>query len=328
MNKTSKRVAIIDGDTLCYRAAAATDKRSVSITHLPSGKSKIFKTRTEFKDSLKAKNFEYIAEDYVFVDRQEAEPEAHAFNLVNSQLAKIEAALEPDEIRIYIASGDNFRNFLPFPSPYKNRAETARPINLLATRNYAIAHHEAIDVSASFLETDDVIIIEAYAEQAKGNDVYLLTQDKDSNQSDGIKLYNWTVENPEVKLMPLIGEIYKDHNNAMKGSGLKFLCGQWLVGDRTDNLCSYELSKVKYGLTKAIKALEPCKTLQEMYDVVVAEYQRLYPEPFEYTTWNGNVVQSDYRGMMDLYWQGVYMKRSWDDPSNYHLFWQSKGVNT
>lgn len=320
-----KKIAIIDGDSLAYRAAAATEDRSVMIQHLPSGREKVFKTRTEFKDSLKAKNFEFVPEDYKFIDIQDPEPETNAFHIVKLQIDKIYKSLKPDEVRIYIAGGDNFRNFLALPTPYKPRGDMLRPVNLLSVRNHLVNRFEAQDVSASFLETDDVVTIDSYSELAKGNSPVLCSLDKDSGQSDGIYLFDWTKENPTEVLVPLIGELRKE-KNAVKGIGLKFLCLQWLAGDKTDGYCGYDLSNVKYGPTKAMKALVDCKTTQELYDTVVSEFQKLYPEPFEYVTWNGLKVKADFRDMMSLYWSCAYMKRSWDDKSDYLEFWKSKGV--
>ena len=321
-----KRVAIIDGDSLCFRAAAAAEERKVQVKHLPSARIKIFKTRTEFKAGLEAKNFEYVEEDYLFTDLQEPEPIENALALVKSQISKIERLIEPDEFQFYIAGGDNFRNFLALPTPYKPRGGLMRPIWLLKCRDYLVKQYGAVDVSDTMLETDDVITIKSYEEQAKGNWPIMCSLDKDSNQSDGICLFDWTKEDPQEKVMPLIGSLYKDKNKMVKGEGLMFLCYQWLAGDSTDGYCSYDLSKVKYGPTKAMNALIDCKTAQELYDAVVAEYKKLYPEPFEYTAWNGLIIKADYSQQMDLYWQCCYMKRYFGDLSDYKEFWSKKGV--
>lgn len=323
----NKRIAIIDGDTLCYRAAAAVETRTVEVHHLPSDRKKVFKTRTEFKEMLKSKEMEFVPEDYKFVDLQEAEPEQNAFHLVKTQLDRIKAATEPDEIKIYIAGGDNFRNMLALPTPYKPRGDSMRPLHLLKVRKHCVDKYNAEDVSASFLETDDVVTIESYEQLKQGNYPILASQDKDSMQTDGVCLFNWTVENPQEFIVPELGSLYKDKNGTVKGSGLMWLAYQWIAGDMTDGYCGYDLSKVKYGPTKAMKALEKCNSLQEIYDAVVLEYQKLYPDKFSYTAWNGLELEADYRTMMDMYWQCAYMKRYWGDPSDYYQFWKSKGVN-
>lgn len=324
----SKRVLIVDGDTLCYRAAAAVETRTVEVTHLPSNRKKIFKHRTEFKETLKQKAMEYVPEDYSIVDLQEAEPEPNAFYLIKTQLDKITSAVEPDEIKIYIAGGDNFRNMLALPTPYKPRGDSMRPLHLLKTRQHCMRQHNAEDVSASFLETDDVVTIESYEQLLQGNYPILASQDKDAMQTDGVCLFNWTVDNPKEYLVPEIGELYKDKNGAVKGSGMMWLAYQWIAGDKTDGYCGYDLSNVKYGPTKAMNALQKCTNLQQIYDTVVVEYQKLYPDKFAYTAWNGLELEADYRSMMDIYWQCAYMKRYWGDPSDYFDFWKKKGITT
>ena len=49
---TKGRVLILDGDSIAYRCSAAGEERFIKVTHQPTGKEKIFKHRTEFKQLM------------------------------------------------------------------------------------------------------------------------------------------------------------------------------------------------------------------------------------------------------------------------------------
>lgn len=57
-----KTVLVLDGDSIAYRCSAAAERRVITVTHEPTGKSKEFKHRTEFKKSMSEKGKE-ITED-------------------------------------------------------------------------------------------------------------------------------------------------------------------------------------------------------------------------------------------------------------------------
>lgn len=322
-----KRILIIDCDSVSFRAAAASEKRTVICQHLPSGRQKEFPTRTALKKSLEEKSFKFDPIDWTFTDLQHPEPESHTNALVKSQIESMIREIEPDEVEVYLGSGLNFRNQLALPRPYKgSRGDAVRPVNLLKAREYAKKKYKAVDISYTNCETDDVVVIRAYEELNKGNLPFIGTVDKDSNQANGITLVNWTKNPMEIKTIPLIGELWKDKNNAIKGTGIKFLCLQWLMGDETDSYCPYDLSSIKYGPTKAMNALKDCDNLQDMYDTVLREYDKMYPNEFEYVTWNANVTKGNAQSMLDMYFKCAYMKRSWDDQSDYKAFFSSLGV--
>ena len=68
-----KKVIILDGDSVAYKCAAAAEQRSIDVLHKPTGKSKVFKHRTEFKKSMLERGKEITA-DYEVTDVQESEP--------------------------------------------------------------------------------------------------------------------------------------------------------------------------------------------------------------------------------------------------------------
>ena len=323
----SERVLIIDGDLIAYRFAAAGEQRSVSVKHIKSDKERIFKNRTTFKEFLTEKNYEYIPEDYLIEDIQTVGSKDFTLGTIKKFLDRMKEETWADRFEIYIGSGDTFRHRLALPSGYKsNRAENLRPLLLDDTRHYLKVKYGAKVIPAGGLEVDDVITIRSYEELAKGNDPILVSNDKDAQQSSGIQVLNWQKDPWEIKLIPTVGSLYKE-KAVVKGDGLMFLALQTLSGDTADAYCGYDLSQVKYGPTKAMKALEGAKTEQEVLEILISEFKRLYPAEFSYTDCHGmEHTNVDWRDMLQMYWECAYMKRSWDDDSSFVQFAGERGV--
>ena len=323
----SKRLLIVDGDLVAYRHAAAAETRTIIAKHLKSSREKEFKTRTELKKFLTEKNIEFKAEDYEITDHQHPVDISFAISTVNASIEKLLENTWCDELEIYIGSGKTFRHSLPLPSPYKdNREDMIKPVHLTAVRNHLKRKYKA-KVVENGMEVDDVVTIRAYECLQNDQEAVLASVDKDSYQCQGVSLYNWLAEEPKIELIPDIGHLRKV-KSAVKGDGLMFLALQVLAGDTADTYKGYELSKISYGPAKAMKALQDCKTEQEIIRVLISEFKRLYPEPFEYTDCHGVFHEEvDWFDMLTLYWTCAYMKRSWDDVSSFMQFAMERGVN-
>lgn len=323
----SKRLLIVDGDLVAYRHAAAAESRTIIAKHLDSGREKEFKTRTELKKFLKDKGMEFKTEDYEITDLQHPLDISFALSTVDQAISKLQEVTWCDDVEIYIGSGKTFRHALALPTPYKdNRADNIRPVHLAAVRSHLRRKYKA-KVVDNGLEVDDVVTIRAYECLQNAQEAVLASVDKDSYQCQGIALYNWLAADPKIELIPDVGHLRKD-KDTVKGDGLMFLAFQVLAGDTADCYKGYELSKVKYGPTKAMNALKDCTTEQDILKIVISEFKRLYPEAFEYTDCHAvKHDEADWFDMLNLYWQCAYMKRSWDDPSSFMNYAMQRGVN-
>ncbi len=321
----TERVLIVDADLIAYQYAAANEKRTIIAKHLKSGREKIFKTRTELKTLLKEKNMEFKPEDYEIEDVQTAASIRFALRNVKSVIQRLTDHTWADKVELYIGTGKTFRHALALPTPYKdNRDDLIKPLQLVDVRRYLQVKHKAQLVKG--IETDDMITIRAYEELAKGNYPIIASADKDAQQSQGIEVLNFGQEEWQGKVIPTVGSLWKE-KTSYKGDGLKFLAFQTLAGDSADTYKGYELSNVKYGPAKAMKALENANTEKEILEVLISEFKRLYPEPFDYTDCHG-VLHSDvdWFDMLQLFWSCAYMKRSIDDESSFIQFAAERDV--
>ena len=323
-----KTTLLVDGDIIAYRAAAAAEKKTVKVIH-KSGQSKVFKTRTEFKKFLEGRNQSERIVEYEFEDQTEVDPIEYVLNTVKVMLSKLDTITFADKREVYISGKENFRTNLLLPTKYKaNRDDAVRPKHLEAAKQYLLDHQDGI--KAVKIEADDILNIRAYEEIEKGNIAIIGSNDKDTYQSEGVFMFDFTKENPTLFEIPVVGELRKV-NTQYKGEGLKFFAHQLLAGDVADCYCPYYLAKkhfgVVYGAASAYKDIKDLDFQDEILSKVVERYKEWYPEPFDYTAWDGTEVKgATWETMLDLYFRAAYMKRSWTDPSNWKQFFAERGV--
>lgn len=317
-----KKILILDGDSIAYRCAAAGEKRFIKVTHQPTGKEKIFKHRTEFKESMKQRDKE-ITLDFVVEDCQEPEPIAYVLNTIKNHISRIEKEVKPSEIKIYAGEQFNFRIDLPLPKKYKGqRTGTIRPVHLNEAKKFLQTKYEAIEAVGA--EVDDFCCIAAYDAIRDGHEAVMYFYEKDQYQLDGITLL-YDENSFRYEKVPVLGNLRLD-KQAVKGLGLKFLAYQWICSDPVDNYCAYDLSSVKFGSKTAYNVLKDCKTEQEVLQKVKNQFQKFYPKPFEYTDWKGDKHSADWLSMLKMYYKACRMMRSKDDQLEVEELYKLYGV--
>jgi len=320
----SKTIAIYDGDALAFRASAALDNRSVLVKHLPSERTKLFKNRTEFKDSLVLKGLGYSSNDYEFIDQQNPEPLVNICNILKKQINKINESLFVDDYLVCLSGRSNFRDNLPLPSKYKGQREgLMRPVHLKAAKAYLWKNHPSL--LADGHEADDDLVVKGYEYLSKGYTPILVSQDKDAFSASGLTLYDFTQDNPELIKVPEFGSLW-DTGKKITGNGFIWLCMQLKSGDAADNWKPSELTGKKYGEKSAYKTLKNCSTPKEALTDVIEQYEAWYTEPVTYTDWDGKEYTKDYKDIFDMYFKCARMLQYKDDPLDSVEFCKKYGV--
>lgn len=323
--KESEIVLLIDGDVLAYRAAAVAEKREVQVVHKPTGVVKLFKNRTEFKDLLKSKEIEFVADNYEITDKVEPLELGIATGIVKRQIPQMKDAVFADRVITFVSGKDNFRDSLPLPKKYKgNRVDMLRPVHLRDTKLYMVKNYKAKICTGA--ESDDFLIIEGYKELDKGNIPIIATVDKDANAYSGLSTYDFTQEKPEIILLPDFGSLWRREDGKVVGNGFIFLCYQWVFGDPVDQYKPCELAKVKFGEVAAFNLLKDCTTKKEALERVVQQYKTWYPEEFTYEAWDGTAITADYKFMLQLYYSCAKMLTTKDDDMQASKFLAEYGV--
>jgi hypothetical protein len=309
----SKKVLILDGDSIAYRCSAVGEKRSIRVTHTPSGKEKVFKHRTEFKESMSEKGKE-ITPDYVVADCQEPEPLSYVLSTIRNHIERVADEVKPDKIEIFAGERFNFRTDLPLPKKYKGqRINSIRPIHLNEAKQYLRSKYKAKE--AVGMEVDDAQSIAAYDALKSKHDPVMYFYEKDQCQLDGVTLLFDEDEGFRYEVVPKLGHLRLE-KTTVKGMGLKFLAYQWICSDPVDNYCAYDLSSLKFGPKSAYNTLVDLSCEKSILKTVIEQFKKFYPEPFEYTSWNGIKHQSNWESMMRMYFKACRMMRSQDDPLN------------
>lgn len=316
-------IALFDFDIIAYRAAAAVEKRTVEVKHLRSGKTRIFKTRTEFKTFLKEKDYPYIETDYEIKDIQTPEPIENACQIVKRQVNSIKQEVQADYVEGYVGVGDtNFRLKLDLPEIYKGKREDMlRPLLLNETKTYALSKFPGKLVKR--VEADDYLVIRFHEYEKAGKTPVIITLDKDQKGCVGTRYYDWTQPDAQIIEIPAWGYLsYNTEKKKVEGLGLHFYCYQMLVGDNTDNYRPNDLHKQKFGDQGALKLLADCTTVNDLFSAVETRYKEWFPEPITYVTQTGKKVTKDYKSILELYHQCVYMKRYRRDKTTFYSLWE------
>ena len=265
-----KKILILDGDSVAYKCAAAAEERSIHVLHKPTGKSKVFKHRTEFKKSMLERGKE-ITDDYEVHDKQESEPLEYVLSTIKNHVKRITDYVEPDELIIYAGEQFNFRYDLPLPKPYKgNRSGNLRPLHLSKAKEFVRNKYKGSE--AVGFEVDDACCIAAYDALRNGDKPIMYRYEKDQDSFNGITLLLDTAMGFEEKVVPNVGSL-SYNKSTVKGDGLMFLAWQWICYDDSDHYCAYDLSQVKFGGKAGYDVLKDCKTEQEILLAVKQQFQ-------------------------------------------------------
>lgn len=320
----SKIITIFDGDSLCYRASAILDHRSILAEHLPSGRTKVFKNKTELKEAVIAKGLEFNPLDYLITEQQEPEPLANVCQILKNQINKINSNLFADESIICLSGKKNLRDRLPLPSKYKGQRDSLiRPVHLRESKAYLWKKYHAL--LANDREADDDLIIKGYEYLAKGYTPILISQDKDAFSASGLTLYDFTEDNPKAELVPDFGSLW-DTGKKITGRGFIWLMFQMLSGDTADNWKPSEIAKVKYGEKSAYKLLKDCTNHAEALEKVIQQYKTWYPAVIKYTDWVGKDHVANYKEIFQLYFSCSRMMQHENDKLNAEEFCSNYGV--
>ena len=319
----SKKVLILDGDSISFKCASVGEQRSIEVTHQPTNTKKLFKHRTAFKNHMECRG-KQITSEYLIEDKQEPEPIAFVLSTIKNHINRIVEEVQPDELVIFAGEQDNFRTKLFLPKQYKGqRAGSIRPVHLKEAKAYIRSKYDAKE--AIGYEVDDACCIAAYDALRAGDRPIMFFCDKDQYQLDGVTLLYDEDMGFRYETVPKLGELRLE-KSSVKGLGLKFLAYQWICSDPVDNYCAYDLSSVKFGPKSAYNVLNDCKNEQEVLSAVSNQFKKFYPEPFEYTDWTGKTQQGDWLKMMQLYYFCAKMMRSSNDKLDCLELFEQYGV--
>lgn len=249
----SRRVGLIDGDTIAYSAGFSSQTKTYHIHELnDEGTTIKDESLMAFKTSKEADIWlEENKGNYIKVSSIEIEDERKAIYITKKLLEKIKDVLKLNEARIFLSDDHTFRHQIAESLPYKgNRNKLHKPYYLDLIKQYLkVVHRGEIWDS---LEADDAISISSYRYDADGHIPIVITIDKDLDQVPGHH-YNFRT-NVEYFISP---------KQATRNYYI-----QVLAGDRVDNIVGLK----GVGPARAEKILGHETDSQRLANIVFQEY--------------------------------------------------------
>lgn len=238
--------ALIDGDILLYRcAAAAQSKMHICYDEQSRVVLGQFSKAKEVKEFVEGK--EGLEHDWYIL----AQPVSNAIHNFETALAAVVRDSGADEYTVYLSADMCFRDKISTTRKYKgNRDHSQRPVHYNRLKRYVIATHSP--VVEDLMEADDLLGIA----QSTSHDTIICSLDKDLDQVPGLH-YDW-VKN-------VIYEVAQE--DAQKNFWI-----QVLAGDATDNIQGIPGTGVK----TAEKLLQNCGTDEEAWEIVKHQYDEAY----------------------------------------------------
>jgi hypothetical protein len=294
---------LIDMDYIKYQIGAAGEKRTVDVIHKATGRIKNFDTRTAFYGHWKTKSGGFLAEtnlsrmqdgkkpfaveEFVFVDKQQAEPVEFILSSVKNHINNMAEKLGVDEYYGYIGKGDSWRVEASTIVKYKgSRSSLLKPVHLEEVEKYLITNHQGIIKRG--LEADDHCVIDCT------NDPELILAGVDKDYfGNNLKFYIHG-EMQEPQKIEGFGSLYVNDKGAVKGHGYIWWLHQICSGDDSDEYWANSACPEKrWGDKSSYKALKDCKNEREAWEAAIKVYKNLYPAPKVITGWRGNQIEVD-----------------------------------
>lgn len=222
-----------------------------------------------------------------------------SFDVVTGMMTRFADTIGTTEVLVFLSSDFNVRKYL-YPE-YKANRKGNKPKYFNEVMEYVKTFYLYEVVEG--LEADDLIVSKAYEEaETWGNDVYIVTLDKDLKQVPKTTFYNMVDGSTEY--------ITKDiaYLNVLR---------QCLTGDKVDNIAGLKSIGVKKAekLTKDMKL----ENLQDVYDMLKKLYLSFgHTESDADAVYNCIVMQTDfgkfnYRGIPQSFTVEDVQQRRLDD---------------
>jgi len=328
--------AVIDLDFVKYAIASVGESRTIEVTHLPSGKVKSFKTRTEFyghhskknagwlgelnKSRLESNKKPFLVEEFSIEDKQTVSEPIE--NLMHSAKTMVETALKESGASSYVAfsgKGNSFRVDKSTLLEYKgNRSDMLKPLQLDEVTSYLNMKYNAEIITN--LEVDDVVTMVTH----KDKNSFILGVDKDYYGA-GTRFYN--TNRPEEGIVDCSGFGYlKEDGKKIRGVGRMFKYFQVLSQDTSDNYAANCFSDKKWADKSAYKALKDCTNDTEALEALRDSFKILYPEPKTVIGWRGDEILIDWLYVLQECFTMAHMLRFDNDFIDVANLLRSKGL--
>ena len=269
----SDKLLYIDADTLLYSSAAKEEVNKCLAKHVPSGREKLFESKTEFNTWLKA-NSKWNKEDFEFTVVKELNDPDNGIRFAcasfKQKVANIVEAVGAKDYFVCIQGEGNFRKTYPAKYVQYKAQRGEKPILFKELYDWVKVKYKHRCVAVDGEETDEYVVRAILS----GNVGALCDKDIFANAS-GL-FYNY--------MKPEDGVFVWTDEQRWKKYWWQTLCGD--SGDNIDGIVHLaQETKDKYGIkTKGVGGktadaiLDGCVTEKEAAERVLEAYLLAWPE--------------------------------------------------
>ena len=321
------KVLVVDGDTVAFRVASASDEKSILVTS-PTGRKKKFKNRTEWKKWASENNLASAnLDEYIITDVVDTEPLSFCLKTMKTKLEKLLRNSYAQYCELYFGGSENFRLDLPLPTQYKGQRNQVKPTYLKECQAYMVEKQRCKEVVG--VETDDIVQQRIIQIAKAGSHPILATIDKDAFQvfdEVGYSIINISTD-ITTKHIGGFGKLYLKGND-LKGEGFVWLMSQVFLFDRVDNYIMNSHYLKQYGGKSFYKDFVNLDNHKDVLEKMKSLWLKLLPPLTKYTSWNGLEMSLTRMELAELYFSCAYMRLVDNDPRTLDYFFKKYGVST
>ena len=300
------KVLIVDGDIIAFRCSSVCETK-YEYTNLEGDVYNV-KSKGAFKDYCLENNLEY--ESFNSEPKQVADHISYCIKTLNDSIKKVMEFVGATHYEIYIGGSNNFRLKIPTPTEYKaSRSDVSRPLLLTPVKEYLIKYKGAKRITGS--EADDVVSHRMRTLNKQSIRCIAYSIDKDIYQNVDYDLMVYDPSKADIIVSKKgVGELI-DRGKDVKGSGLKWLILQVLLGDKIDGFTPKQFFNKRYSDKSFLKDFNDCKTEVEVLEKFVEVAKRLVPDKVSYTSFNGQLMELNRKELFEMYYLLPKMRDSW-----------------
>ncbi len=269
-----KRVALIDGDVIVYRAGYAAQKSKHTVLDLDGDTLASFDKKGDANDycelmSISGSVMPRIETEILPLGHEEVEM------IVDTMILNIISGSESTEYQVFLSGASNFRNEVATIKGYKaTRKNNVKPVHYDYIREHIEESHPT--TMSDGAEADDYLAFNQYPQ---------FLRSKESRRKSDCESVICTIDK-DLRTVP------GHHYNIVKQildwvspkDANRFFATQLLTGDNADNIPGISFlsgGKKRIGPKTALKIIEGCNTIEELDIAVRGTYEEFAGEDWE-----------------------------------------------
>lgn len=280
----TKRTLFIDADTLLYSSASMQQKNRCLVTHITSGREKLFESKTEFNDWIKCQD-KWKKEEFSFQTQSTIEGEPRfAFQTIKQKVDNIVEASGCEDYLVCIQGEGNFRKYYQSEFVQYKAHRPPKPLLYQECFEYTVNKYKGRCVVVDGEETDDFVNYMAWdayerAYKAKDRDsskVVIAYVDKDIVANGRGFYLNYNKLEDGIFWNDALSQTNKFWTQVLQGDQADNIPGIEKVADVTKSL--YKLKSSGCGPKSAESILSGCQAEKEMAERVIDAYKASWPD--------------------------------------------------